>query len=216
MSVYLLDSLASPDPTDIDTYFGLTADLQGTVESPATYFRESGAAADVALDYVMLTHGWRRFRWDEVLSDKKPAFRFLPEYDGHFVKGKITNTETGLPEKDIAAFLATPDLRPKLFIAQSDSLGNLRFEVNKLHDTQEIIVQTDTRQDSTYRIEISSPYSGQVSSRRWPQFRVRSRAVVPTPDAQRQYADTQFLHGTPRRFIRFFGFGQSGVLRQAG
>ncbi len=170
VSVYLLDSLESPELTDIDTYFGLTSDLQGTVESPATYFRESGAAADAALDYLMLTHGWRRFRWDEVLSDKKPTFRFLPEYGGHFIKGKITNTATGLPERNIAAFLATPDLRPKLFIAQSDSLGNLRFEVNKLHDTQEIIVQTDTRLDSTYRIEISNPYSGQVSSRRWPQF----------------------------------------------
>ena len=170
VSVYLLDSLASPDPTDIDTYFGLTSDLQGTVESPVTYFRESGAAADMALDHVMLTHGWRRFRWDEVLSDKQSAFRFLPEYGGHFIKGRITNTATGKPEKDIAVFLATPDLRPKLFVTQSDSLGNLRFEVNKLHDTQEIIVQTDTRLDSTYRIEISNPYSGQASSRRWPQF----------------------------------------------
>ncbi len=170
VSVYLLDSLASPDQADIDTYFGLTSDLQGTVESAATYFRESGVAADAAIDHVMLTHGWRRFRWEEVLSDKKPNFRFLPEYGGHFIKGKITNTETGLPESNIAAFLATPDLHPKLFIAQSDSLGNLRFEVKKLQGTQEIIVQTDTRIDSTYRIEISSPYSGQASSRRWPQL----------------------------------------------
>lgn len=170
VSVFLLDSLESPELTDIDTYFGLTSDLQGSVEAPASYFRESGAAADAALDLVMLTHGWRRFCWDEVLSDKKPTFRFLPEYGGHFIKGKITNTATGLPKRNIAAFLATPDLRPELFITQSDSLGNLRFEVNKLHDTQEIIVQTDTRQDSTYRIEISSPYSGQASSRRWPQL----------------------------------------------
>ena len=179
VSVFLLDLLASPDQTDIDTYFGLSSDLQGIVEAPASYFRESGAEVDAALDHVMLTHGWRRFRWDEVLSDKKPEFRFLPEYGGHFVKGKITNTATGLPERNIAAFLATPELRPKLFIAQSDSLGNLRFEVNKLHDTQEIIVQTDTRQDSTYRIEISSPYSGQVSSRRWPQL-----AIGPEQSAQ--------------------------------
>ena len=170
VSVYLLDSLASPDQADIDTYFGLTSDLQGTVESPATYFRESGVEVDAALDHVMLTHGWRRFRWDEVLADKKLNFRHLPEYGGHFIRGKITNTLTEKPERNVAAYLATPDLRPKLFIAQSDSLGNLLFEVKKLRDTQEIIVQTDTRLDSTYRIEISSPYSGQASSRRWPQF----------------------------------------------
>ncbi len=170
VAVYLLDSLASPDQTDIDSYFGLTSDLRGTVESPATYFRESGAAADAALDHVMLTHGWRHFIWEEVLNEKKPAFKYLPEYSGHFIKGKITNTETGLAASNVAAFLSTPDLRPKLFIAQSDSLGNLRFEVKKLNDTREIIVQTDTRLDSTYRIEISSPYSGQASSRRWPQY----------------------------------------------
>ncbi|GHB54489.1 hypothetical protein [Persicitalea jodogahamensis] len=179
VSVYLLDSLDSPDPIDIDAYFGLTSDLQGTVESPATYLQETGTAADAALDHVMLTHGWRRFRWDEVLSDKKPDFKYLPEYGGHFIKGKITSTETGQPQKNVAAFLATPDLRPTLFIAESDSLGNLRFEVNKLQDTQEIIVQTNTRLDSTYRIEISSPYSGQASSRRWPQFAFSSEQETP-------------------------------------
>lgn len=65
--------------------------------------------------------------------------------------------------------MATPSLKARLFLAQSDSLGNLRFEVKKLFDKQEMIVQTNTRQDSTYRIEISSPYSEQVSSRLWPQ-----------------------------------------------
>ncbi len=170
VSVYLLDSLASPDPTNIDTYFGLASDLRGTVESPATYLRESGAAADAALDHVMLTHGWRRFQWDKVLNENKPEFKYLPEYGGHFVKGKVISAETGQPKKSIAAYLATPDLRPKLFITESDSLGNLRFEVKELQDTQEIIVQTNTRLDSTYRIEISSPYSAQASSRRWPQF----------------------------------------------
>ena len=54
------------------------------------------------MDNLMLTNGWRRFRWEDVLQEKKPSFAFLPEYAGHIVAGRITRTATGRPGKDIA------------------------------------------------------------------------------------------------------------------
>jgi hypothetical protein len=169
-AVYFLDSLPHPEPATIDSYLLLTSDLKGTVEMPASYFQETGAGADEALDLVMLTHGWTRFRWDEIATAKKPVYRYLPEHGGHFIKGKILHTLTGQPAANISTFLAAPSLQAKLFLAQSDSLGNIRFEVKKMYDTHDVIVQTNSQQDSTYRVEISSPYSEQVSSRRWPQY----------------------------------------------
>ncbi len=170
-SVYLLDSLTHPEPATIDSYLLLTSDLKGTVESPAYYFQRADAETDEGLDHVMLTHGWNRFRWEEMVAAPKPRYRYLPEHGGHFINGKVLNTLTGQPTSNISTFLAAPSQQAKLFLAQSDSLGNIRFEVKKMLDNQDVIVQT-SRQDSIYKVELSSPYSDQVSARRWPQQRV--------------------------------------------
>ena len=172
-AVYLLDSLPQSEPAAIDSYLLLTSDLKGTVEMPAYYFENASAETDEALDNVMLTHGWNRFRWEDLGASYKPTYRYLPEHGGHFIKGKVLNTLTGQPAVNVSTYLAAPSLQAKLFLAQSDSLGNIRFEVKKLYDNQDIIVQTNTRQDSTYRTEISSPYSDQVSARRWAQPTLR-------------------------------------------
>lgn len=169
-SVYLLDSLPAPEQPTLDSYLLLTSDLKGTVESPAYYFENPNAKTDEALDLVMLTHGWTRFRWEDIAAGAKPVYRYLPEHGGHFVQGKIVNTLTGQPAAKISTYLSTPSQQAKLFVAQSDALGNIRFETKKLYDSQDIIVQTNTQQDSTYRFEIGSPYADRVSARRWLQY----------------------------------------------
>ncbi|HEV7347588.1 hypothetical protein [Telluribacter sp.] len=170
VSVYLLDSLPHPDLPTLDSYLLLTSDLKGTVESPAYYFQESGPEVDQALDNLMLTHGWSRFSWDKVLADTPPIYKYLPEHGGHFMEGKVYSTLTGQPAELVRTYLAAPAPQPRLFVGLSDPQGTIRFEVKKLYDTQDVIVQTNTRRDSTYRIELFSPYSDQISSRRLPHF----------------------------------------------
>lgn len=172
VAVYWLDSLPHPEPPTLDSYLLLTSDLKGTVESPAYYFRESGPEVDQALDNLMLTHGWSRFSWDQVLAGVQPTYKYLPEHGGHFMEGKVYNTLTGQPAELVSTYLAVPSAQPRLFVGLSDKQGNIRFEVKKLYDTQDVIVQTNTRRDSTYRIELFSPYSDQPSARRWSSFPV--------------------------------------------
>lgn len=162
VSVYLVDSLPAEDPISIDTYLSLTSDLNGTVESPAYYFINSGQEVHQALDNLMLTHGWRRFNWEDI--DKKHSFVYLPEQGGHFIRGRVVNSQTGLPAPYVATYLAAPDKRAQLFVSRSDSLGRISYEMKHFFGTKEIIVQTNTLYDSTYRIEINSPYSEKVSS----------------------------------------------------
>ncbi len=173
VAVYLLDSLPQPTPATIDSYLLLTSGLSGTVESPGDYLQQSGPEADESLDLLMLTHGWTRYDAKDMRPDgpdNSSDNRFAPEYRGHFIKGRVIDTRTEQPISNVTAFLAAPDLRPKLFLANSDAEGNIRFEVDKLYDNQDVIVQTDYRIDSTYRIEISSPFSERYSGRRWPQY----------------------------------------------
>ena len=167
ISVFLVDSLPAPAPVLIDSYLGLSSDLKGTVESPHYYFQNED---DVALDHLMLTHGWRRFTWNDV-TQTKPKFAFAPEMTGHFISGKVLDAKTGTPVSNIDTYLAAPSKRPQLFASTSDSLGRILFELKHFLGSKEVIVQTNTRKDSTYRIEINSPYSDKTSSYSLPPFR---------------------------------------------
>lgn len=54
----------------------LSSDLPGTVYRPAWYFQTSPDSASMGLDLLMMTHGWRRFRWQEILQKGLPSLRY--------------------------------------------------------------------------------------------------------------------------------------------
>src|SRR5690606_593551 len=76
VAVFRTDSLQAPDDDDVLSYFWLSSDLRGKVESPSYYFNSTDNDAQVNADRLMLTHGWSRFKWESVLSDNKPGFRY--------------------------------------------------------------------------------------------------------------------------------------------
>lgn len=163
LSVYHLDAYQTADAGDIASYFWLSSDLRGNVESPEYYLRHNNVDADEAVDNLMLTQGWRRFQWDDVLKNKPAAFTFLPEYNGHIVSGKIIDPTTNKPANEVVAYFGVPGKRVQLFTALSDSTGKLLFNTKDLFGPGEIVVQTNTQRDSIYRIDITSPFSEQYS-----------------------------------------------------
>lgn len=58
-----------PDAATLRSHLLLTSDLRGHIEAPEYYFDLTESHARQYLDYVMLTHGWRRFTWKALLSD---------------------------------------------------------------------------------------------------------------------------------------------------
>jgi len=50
----------------------LEQDLKGEVEEPNFYFDVQEPKSEAALDYLLLTQGWRRFQWKEVLKPLLP------------------------------------------------------------------------------------------------------------------------------------------------
>lgn len=173
IAVYRIDSLQAIDEVDINNYLWLSADLSGTIESPGYYFSNNGAGTEEAMDNLMLTHGWRRFRWEDILQHKKAAFEFVPEYAGHIISGKITKTGTGLPAKETEAFLSVAGTRTQFRPAISDSNGYVRFDAKDFYNEGQIIVQTNSQQDSLCSIEVSSPFAEKYSSRLLPDLSFR-------------------------------------------
>jgi hypothetical protein len=170
LAVYRIDSLQTVDEINIENYLLLTSDLIGNIESPGYYFKNNNTETEEAMDNLMLTHGWRRFEWKNIMQNKKPAFGFVPEYNGHIIYGKITDIKTGLPGKNINGFLSVPGTGTQFRNALTDSTGGIKFEMKNFYGSPEIIVQTNTLQDSNYRIDIATPFADQYSATPVPHF----------------------------------------------
>lgn len=163
LSVYKLDDLQSTGSQDIESYLWLTSDLKGRIESPGYYLESTGAEANEAADNLMLTQGWRKFNWGDILKNNAPSFSFLPEYNGPIILGKLTDQSSGKPVKDIITYLAIPGKRVQVYAATSDSLGKLVFNMKGFYGPGEIVVQTNTVIDTTYHIDILNPFSEQYA-----------------------------------------------------
>ena len=163
MSVFLLDSLQSIPRQNILTYLLLTSDLRGKIECPSCYFTDPATPAD--LDDLLLTQGWTRFRWDNILNGNgKPNFEFLPETNGPVISGKIINRRTGLPVPSVIGYLSVPGRYFEFSAAMSRPDGSLFFHAGNWTGSKEMIVQTNSRTDSNYRVDIGNPFSDKFSS----------------------------------------------------
>ncbi|HZZ74614.1 MAG TPA: hypothetical protein VFE04_01755, partial [Puia sp.] len=78
VAVYRLDSLHEPDELNIFNYTYLISEL-GPVEHPSYYFADNGTDRYAEMDNLMLTHGWRRFIWRDMLAQKPYPISFAPE-----------------------------------------------------------------------------------------------------------------------------------------
>lgn len=170
-SVYRLDSLQSPDPVSILNYLYLSSELVGNVESPDYYF-SADSLVDEATDNLMLTHGWRRFQWKDILSGKVPAPAFIPEYRGHLVFGKVVNETTGEPTGNIPTYLSIPGKYFQFRGAKASREGEVRFELKEFYGPNKLIVQTNSQIDSMYRIQIADPFSDRFAPSRLPALQI--------------------------------------------
>jgi hypothetical protein len=170
MSVFLEDSLQSASDDDISSYFFLSSDLKGNVESPGYYLKNTGIEADKALDNLMLTHGWRRFKWDDVLNNQTPSFEFAPEYEGHIVTGKVTEKKSGMPVEDVTTYLTVPGEQYQLGGSVSNKAGKIQFDIKNFYSSTEVIVQSDNQKDSSYHLDIFTPFSDKFSESKFPVF----------------------------------------------
>src|SRR6185312_8400387 len=141
------------------------------IESPDYYLDDNNAEANQALDNLMLSQGWTQFDWKTILAGNKPHFKFLPEYTGPIIAARITNTVNNTPAKNITAYLTIPGTPNDLYIARSDSAGQLLFNTRNFYGLREIVVQANRLLDSTYRIEVQGPF-GEASAAAVPAFTI--------------------------------------------
>lgn len=98
-SVSVIDEQKVPvDETSETTILSsllLTSDLKGYIEKPNYYFIKTDDKKLGDLDKLMLTQGYRRFSYKDILVDKFPAISYLPE-QGISLSGTLRDL-TGMP-----------------------------------------------------------------------------------------------------------------------
>jgi hypothetical protein len=166
VSVFKHDSLQQIQQEKIDSYLWLTSDLKGGIESPDFYFSDDPKTAE-ALDNLMLTHGWSRFTWKEVLEPGEAERKFLPEARGHLMAAKILDAQSEKPVPGIPVFLAMPGKKIGMHAAYSNEEGTALFETHSISGTKKVIAQTGAHASNTH-IQLISPFSQAFADRKLP------------------------------------------------
>lgn len=96
LSVSVTDAFIESDSSEnIISQLLLTGDLKGEVYKPAYYFKNNSDSITHHLDLVMLTHGWRRFQWEEVIKGKFPAITYPKDSTYLTLSGKLFGLSPG-------------------------------------------------------------------------------------------------------------------------
>lgn len=199
MSVYLLDPLQSFESSNILSYLWLQSDLKGNIESPTYYFSQ-GTDVEAAADNLMLTQGWRRFRWENVLQKQMADVEFLPETEGHIINGRVIDKRNGQPAENITTYLSVPAEKSLFTSTVSGKNGAARFNIKNFYGGNEIVVQTNTSTDSTYRIDIGNPFSEKYANRQTPVFSLSEKqsALLQAHSLQSQVSNAYFTEKQQR------------------
>jgi hypothetical protein len=169
VSVFYLDSLQRENKSTIVDYMWLSSDLSGNIESPAWYF-SNDPDVDVAADNLMLTHGWRRFNWDNVMTGNQSFIKYLPEINGHLVTGIIKDPRYNKPVPRVEAYLSVPSYPFGFYSSESDANGFLQFDVKNYYGNGRIIAQPGLETDTFYRVDILKPFVEPPAGRKYPAF----------------------------------------------
>jgi hypothetical protein len=172
LSVYRIDSLQNETGPDIRCYLYLSADIRGNIEHPEYYFNNSSNSVSYELDNLMLTQGWRRFKWEDVLQRHHQDFEYIPEWAGHQVNGHITDRISGAPLENQSVYLAGPGIKSQLAGCISNKKGQLLFDFPHLQGSNVLVMQPENKSDSNYHLDISNPFSEKYTSNPFPAFKM--------------------------------------------
>jgi hypothetical protein len=82
LSISITDAGLNPVTKNEENIYSqllLSSDLKGTIYNPAYYFSGDADSIKQHLDLVMMTNGWRRFSWNNLLAGKWPVIKTFPE-----------------------------------------------------------------------------------------------------------------------------------------
>ena len=126
----------------------------------------------------MLTHGWRRFDWKDILQKKSPAFAYLPEYSGQIISGKLVDKDGRPAGAGKTGYASIPGNRYQTVVGRSDAEGTIHFPFTQTAGTAVLAIQADLKTDSLLQFDWQSPFSTKYSLKKMPAFTVEGKSAA--------------------------------------
>lgn len=146
LSVAVINETKVP-PTSADRHsilsdMLLTSDLKGYIEDPGYYFEDAGKERDLALDNLLLTQGWRRFTWKNVMSYSRQLYPFKPEHGINISGQLLSYGKKPVPNGKVTVMISKNGIT--LMDTVTDSNGRFAFNNLPLPDSATVVIQGRT------------------------------------------------------------------------
>ncbi len=129
---------------DIEQYMYLQSDLPG-LEPDCGYIFGDDKTSHYKTELTMLTNGWRRFTWDQILSDSVPEPEYPLEKE-FYIKGLVTRQSNNRPAPegiDISMMASGEDILAGT--AKTNSQGRFSFLLDAFNNKTKVTIQTKNR-----------------------------------------------------------------------
>ncbi len=146
LSLAVVDARLAPEADSngatIRSHLLLSSDLAGSIEHPDYYFKSIHSDRHIQLDLLMMTQGWRRFAWTDVLTGTILPNKY-PIEQGLSLTGRVVRPN----QKDIGGkvkltFLLAKKDSSRIFLAgESDENGNYAAYDLDFTDTTTVMIQ---------------------------------------------------------------------------
>lgn len=135
-------SKADPDADNIVSRLLLGGDLKGYVHNPYYYFLGTDETIRGHLDLVMMTHGWRRYKWEDLAAGKLPDIKF-PRENYLSLSAELAGVPASqIPKNtELNVFLESKDSSRQIFSLGIDSSGKFREDGLIFFDTVKVFYQ---------------------------------------------------------------------------
>lgn len=141
LSISVTDAGIGVDSSNnIISHLMLGSELKGNVYNPAYYFSNSSDSVKQHLDLVMLTNGWRRFKWDDLLAGKIDRPRYQKDTSYISLSGKVLGVLPQQINRDASVVLMVKqkDKEGQMILVPIESNGTFNDRSTILFDTAQV------------------------------------------------------------------------------
>jgi hypothetical protein len=148
LSISVTDAGIERDTTNnIISHFLLSSDIKGIVNNPAYYFANNEDSTVQNLDLVMLTNGWRRFKWEDVVKGKLPAITY-PKVSSYLtLSGQVYGVSKSLltGKESVLLLIKEKDSANKMMLMPLNSNGTFNDPNFIFFDTLKVYYQLKSK-----------------------------------------------------------------------
>jgi hypothetical protein len=136
----------------------IAGDLKGTIPGAASFLTNS-VNANENLDLLLLTHGWRRFSWETVVSGKFPELKFPRDAGFLSIRGEIKNGTDLNAQDSMALLMISKDRKKNVYKLPVDGDGNFGRNGLFFYDSVQVVYKFNHASKLNNNSQISL-YSG--------------------------------------------------------